>query len=640
MWQRPFLMLYLPRKKQVSHDSFSSMNYLSVIVPGPWWTPLTYACGKLPVPSPLPGSRIKVPLGKTSRVGFFLSRESPPPRGEGRKFTIREAGEFLETFPPMGKELWELALWISRRYLCAPGLALKTVLPEQILRGEILLSSSQEPEKREGHSSYSCIYKGQDSLRYQVYADMLQQAPSARGIFVFPEIEQARSFWLYLQKRELLQGGALWDLSGKGKKEKQFFLWEQIRQGTISFLVGSLGSIYAPFPKMDFIVIDQEESGAYESRKTPFLHARSILAKRGSYFSSSVCFGGRVPSSRVFVQLKPKFQESFKGSFVFTHPSRGVPLVAEGAEGELPLSRKLLEESLERQKRGEGVLWIFDRTDHHRELLCADCGHVFTCSFCGGLLEMGESGRYLCSRCGASEVSQEHCPHCRGAIFAYRRAGLQGLHKGLQSLLGQSALSFLFDREKKHGGLPLEKIRKSGGIILGTRKALSLCDILPVSLVAWLDADAEARRSTYNSREKAFRMVWESCWRGREHFPSRKIFLQTRNPRKGWQGALEKGWESFWRDELRERKIFSFPPYGILIEFSAHPLIRISLEEELERQGVSFSHFPGTPERSEEVLWIKCEKTTVIFEAIRRVFDIQNPHTKIRKPCTLRIWRD
>ncbi len=540
----------------------------------------------------------------------------------------------------MGKELWELSLWISRRYLCAPGLALKTVLPEQIVRGERILPSSWEPEKGGGSPSYNCIYKGQDSLRRQVYADMLEQAPSSRGIFVFPEIEQARAFWLYLEERKLQVGGALWDLSGKGKKEKQFLVWEQIRQGAISFLVGSLGSIFAPFPKMDFIVIDQEESGAYEFRKNPFLHARSILAKRGSYFSSSVCFGGRVPSSRVFVQLKPDFKDSLQSSFVFTHPSHGLSLAMQGTEREIAVSKKLLEESLERQRRGEGILWLFDRTDHNQELFCSDCGYVFTCSLCGGTLEITDSGCYRCSRCGASEPSRERCPHCRGELFVYRRAGLQNLHKKLQSLLGQSVPFFLFDREKKHGGLPLEKIKRLGGIVLGTRKALSLCDAFPVSLIAWLDADAEARRSTYNSREKAFRMVWESYWRGREHLPARKIFLQTRNPRKGWQGALERGWDVFWREELRERKVFSFPPYGILIEISADPVIRTSLEEEMERQDVPFSLFSESQEKLEERLWIKCSNTTVVFEAIRRVFDIQNLHARKRKPCILRIWRD
>ena len=59
-----------------------------------------------------------------------------------------------------------------------------------------------------------------------------------------------------------------------------------------------------------------------------------------------------------------------------------------------------------------------------------------------------------------------------------------------------------------------------------------------------------------------------------------------------------------------------------------------------EQQGVPFSHFSGAQEDSEETLWIKFKEISPVFEAIRRVFNIQNPHAKTRKPCTLRIWRD
>ncbi len=617
------------------------MNYLSIFVPGPWWTPLTYACRELPSPAPLPGSRVVVPLGKSQRVGFFLSREAASRKSSSEKYTLREAGEFLETAPAMGKELWELSLWISRRYLCSPGMALKAILPEEILKGKPVEPTPENPLKVLRNPSYSCIYQGRDSLRYEMYAKILEETPSCpRGLFVFPEIAQARSFWLYLRERGLQNQGALWDISGKAKKEAQFLLWQDLRKGNISFLVGSLGSIFAPLPKINFIVIDQEESGAYEYRRPPFFHARSILAKRGDFFSSHIYFGGRMPSSRVFLQLHPVFKDPPKGSFVFTHTAQGISLALDGTEREIPLAKKLLEESVEAQKKGEGVLWIFDRTDENRELFCDDCGHVFICPLCGSMLEMGKTGLFRCSRCGNTQAAQSCCPHCRGEIFSYRGAGLRGFHAKLQSLLGQGIPCFLFDRKRRQGGLPLEKIRASGGIILGTRKALSLCDTLSVSLIAWLDADAEARRSAYNSREKAFRMIWESCWRGTEKAPSRRIFLQSRNPQKGWQGALEKGWEKFWAEELRERELFSFPPYGTLIEVSASPKMLTLLAKELEELGIPFSLFPGTQENPEETLWIKCAKTSSVFETIRKIFNIQNPHVKRKQACTLRIWRD
>ena len=611
-----------------------------MLIPGPWWTPLTYACRDFPSPAPLPGSRVSVPLGKTHRVGFYLAREKKTSQVMSERFSIRETGDFLEILPPMGKELWDLALWMSKRYLCAPGIALKTILPEPILRGEIISPLSTKESGDKGNPRHSCVYRGRDCDRYEIYANLLAENPSWKGIFIFPEIEQARTYWAFLEKRNLAGNGALWDMRARDKKERQFLLWKNLRQGNVSFLVGSLGAIFAPLEKMDFIVIDQEESGAYEHRKTPFFHARSVLAKRGDFFSSHMYFGGRVPSSRIFLRLQPVCQGPPQVSFVFVHLSRAVPLALEGTEKDVPLSKKLLEKSVELQGKGEAVLWIFDRTDENRELFCVDCGYVFVCPHCGGTWEASNAALWHCSRCGASQQAQEFCPACRGKILSYRGAGLRSLHAKVQSLFGKNVPCYFFDRKKKFGGLSLKEIEKSGGIIVGTRRALSLCDSLPITLIGWLDADAEARRSSYNAHEKAFRMICESSWRGLEKSPSRIIVLQSRNPRKGWQGALERGWDLFWKEELRKRKTFAFPPYGTLVEVSAHPEIMHSLEEELEKNDIVFSRFSKIQDNSQETLWIKCDGTMPLFRIVYKIFGIWNPYAKKRNSHTLRIWRD
>gem|GEM_PF-4805194 len=540
----------------------------------------------------------------------------------------------------MGRELWELALWISKRYLCSPGIALKTVLPGELLQGSSVCPPSSTTPLKEGAPVFNCIYDGIDAVRHRIYADILGKKTSSRGLFIFPEIEQARAFWTLLQEKELCEKGALWDISGNRKRETQFLLWKDIQQKKISFLVGSLGAIFAPFDKLDFIVIDQEESGAYENRKTPFFHARSVLAKRGHFFSSHVYFGGRVPSSRVFLNLKPVFRDPSPVSFSFVHLSRALPLALEGTEKEIPLSKKLFEKSVELQQKKEKVLWIFDRSDENRELFCIDCGYVFTCPYCGGTWELTKSGESRCTRCGSPQVAPVQCPQCKGEILSYRGAGLRTLHTKLSSFLGQGVSCYLFDRKKKNGGVPLRELVSSGGIILGTRKALSLCDILPISFIAWLDADAEARRSNYNSQEKAFRMVWESCWRGVDKVSSRTILLQSRNPRREWQQALEKGWAYFWKEELEKRKAFSFPPYGTLVEVSANLGILNSLKEELEKEDVAFASLAATQEEEQETLWVKCSNTAPVYRAVRSVFDIRNPLAKKRKNSVIRIWRD
>ena len=45
----------------------------------------------------------------------------------------------------------------------------------------------------------------------------------------------------------------------------------------------------------------------------------------------------------------------------------------------------------------------------------------------------------------------------------------------------------------------LQEIGK-GGLVVGTRLALSLCDDCNVGLIGWIDADAETWRPNYNAR--------------------------------------------------------------------------------------------------------------------------------------------
>ena len=51
---------------------------VDVVVPGPWWTPLTYAAER-PLST---GARVRVPLGRGTRVGFVLgpAKKKTPPK--------------------------------------------------------------------------------------------------------------------------------------------------------------------------------------------------------------------------------------------------------------------------------------------------------------------------------------------------------------------------------------------------------------------------------------------------------------------------------------------------------------------------------------------------------------------------------
>ena len=99
------------------------MPLVDVIVPGPWWNALTYETD-----SPLaPGARVRVPMGRSVRVGFVLC----PAQTEPQK-NIRHIIDTLDETCALNAGLWELALWMGRTFLCGAGPSddLSAVIPQ------------------------------------------------------------------------------------------------------------------------------------------------------------------------------------------------------------------------------------------------------------------------------------------------------------------------------------------------------------------------------------------------------------------------------------------------------------------------------------------------------------------------------
>jgi primosomal protein N' (replication factor Y) len=122
-------------------------------------------------------------------------------------------------------------------------------------------------------------------------------------------------------------------------------------------------------------------------------------------------------------------------------------------------------------------------------------------------------------------------------------------------------------------------------LLLGTRSLLSLCRKIDVGLIGWLDADTENWKQDYGATAEGFRIVWTSCWTGKNP-DDRQVILQSRKPKKGWQVALEAGFNYFWDRELAERRKLELPPFCFLLEVTSKGKIQSMLREAFEREGL------------------------------------------------------
>jgi len=590
------------------------METISVAVPGPWWTDLSYThTSTLPY-----GTRVRVPLGSSSRIGLTVG-DIP---GTKAPEELKGISEAIDQTPPLPYELWQTIGWFGKTWFVGTGMAAKTILPARFLSGEPLEDIVYKPSERS--SSVKYVFEPRDTQRMAVYCDILKASTGA-GLVVFPEVTAAKRFWEMLPD-SLKQEGVLWtDLS----KAKQWDFWDRSRKGGIRFAVGCQTASFIPISGLSTIIVDEENSGAWRTLKHPEFHHRTILAARAGFAGADLVLGGRMPSAKVFLQSGKEFSRNgFRDRLIFVDMKDSSSYDFDGIKDTLPISRPLIRETKDALEKGKWAFWILDRKGYAGEIFCEDCGSPVRCNKCGGVMRWeGRSESLKCLDCGKRDPVPEKCPSCGGPFLEGQRPGLEALEERAGNFFrDRNVILFSEEGSKMPSGEDILKKYPGGGLILGTRKIISLADDVSPEIIGWIDADAEARVQEYDAKARAFSLMWESAWRGKEP-ERRKIVIQSRRPDKTWQQALGIGWGHFWERELRERKEWGLPPYVPMLKIDIPAFKRSGLAKQLERAGFEYWE---SEDRSDQV-WVRTKKFDALSKMLAPYFDIKNTRSGIPK---------
>ncbi|MGI6443113.1 MAG: hypothetical protein ACOXZX_04700 [Synergistaceae bacterium] len=588
------------------------MEQVFVSVPGPWWTRLLYS-NETPLK---PGLRVRVPLGRSARVGLTVFEKGNSDCSNSVK--IKPLSEIIDSTPPIPLELMETMKWFASTWFSGFGIAMKIMLPGKFFEGEEL-SPLEVENIADSKFTVKYNYEENDSTRYEKYIEMTES--SLRGtLFLFSETNAATEFWKKLSPG-LKASGVLWPSNTK----KQWELWKEAREGKIDFVVGSQSASFVPLKGLSRIVVEDEISGGWRSQKAPVFHYRSVLAARANFAKAELILGGRMPSSKVFLQL-PKEEINKKNIdnrliFVNLHDSSSFPVDA--VKDSLPISKPLIRETLTCRENGRWAFWILDRKGYAGELYCSDCGKSLRCANCGGVMRWEERRKRLsCLSCKNRTPIPENCPSCGGPF-------LEGIRPGLEALSERALLIFKYKYKEvvtlqnDGGKLPsLKNLMKEyprGALVIGTRRILSLADELPTGMIGWIDSDAEARVAEYDAKARAFTLIYESFWRGLNP-EQRKVVVQSRRPGKGWQTGLSRGWSYFWETELKERKEWHLPPYTPMLKIILPKERGKTFIEKLEKENIEY----WNSEESVDEMWVRTKKFKVIENLLFPYFEIKN----------------
>ncbi len=556
------------------------MPYIvDVVFDAPWHNALSYISHI----KPQIGTRALCPLNKTTRKGFIVSYKEVNNKDFNTK-SLKPIKEIIDIASPLTKDLFYTACEISNRFLISKGTIFSTIVPSKLAPIKYKLnntpSSNTTIKKTSEDPAFNdktyFNYIPQEENRWSFYFDRIINTLSKQkqAAVILPEKTTAQRFYQFLISKGLKEQTILWSPS---PNKKFLNLWMDIRKSSTPFiLVGSTACLFAPLCNVGLFIIDYESQQAYLLKNLFGIHLKSFAYLRAYYTNSDFIIGGIIPSSRSFIIISSKKQDikpytkGLKSSLqqrLKIIDVRKAPLIKGFIKG-IKISHALLFDSYKLISQKKCVLWILDRLGYAGMLFCDECGYSFTCKRCGSRLHWDEhQNKPFCKMCNTYYQWDGLCPNCGGVMLMGTLPGVDAISETIKDAISPySVIVWTSEtaKSKKSKKDLLSKI-KDGGLIIGTVKAFELFDLKDIAMVGWLDVDLEIAWPEYDSIVVAYQRILTSAFKG-NNISERRLILQTRNPFSNLIKYIKSDWQYMWENQLKERKLYGYPPYWLLVK--------------------------------------------------------------------------
>ncbi|SNU07102.1 replication restart DNA helicase PriA [Lachnospiraceae bacterium] len=577
------------------------------------------------------GTAVKVPFGNGNRVrnGYVVALADEANWDIDK---IKEIQEVSENSLSVEGKLIKLAEWMKQTYGGTMINSLKTVMPvkekvrerkgivdtrdlipeftpietleeaqQRVVDGFISdldvpmageASDSPESSGEAGHQSdhVYLLHGVTGSGKTEVYIRMAEEVIK-RGkdvIVLVPEIaltyQTVARFSSYFQDSIAILNSQL----SKGEKYREFV---KAREGKTHIMIGPRSALFAPFPNLGLIIIDEEHDISYKSETTPKYHAREVAIERARLEGAKVILGSATPS----VESYYKAEQSEYKLMSLTDRVKGaalpdikiVDLREELKQGNRSIISKALYEDLENAfGRGEQAMLFINRRGYNSFVSCRSCGEVIKCPNCDVSLSLHGGAKLMCHYCGHTESMPDRCPKCKSNMIGGYGVGTEKLEQEVKKLF-PNIRTLRMDRDttqKKgaHGEIIRSFREHEADCLIGTQMIVKGHDFPKVTVVGNILADLSLFDSDFESSERTFDLLVQAAGRaGRADLPG-NVVIQTYQPEHyAILSAKSQDYKAFYDYEISYRRLLHYPPIVQLLA------IIISSDEESSLNEVS-----------------------------------------------------
>lgn len=430
---------------------------------------------------------------------------------------------------------------------------------------------------RSGTAKVALLHGVTASGKTQVYIRLIEEALS-RGktaLLLVPEIaltpQMMVKFTAHFGDRVAMLHSAL-------RLTERYDQWKRIRRGEVKVVLGTRSAVFAPLMNLGLIIMDEEQEGTYTSENPPRYQTRDIAQFRCARQNALLLLGSATPTVETSYYARSGRYEVFHLDRRYNEQSLPNVTIADmrkelrtGNDG--VLSAPLRAELAANIERGEQSILFLNRRGSARMLLCGDCGAVPECPRCSVPLTYHSANRrMMCHYCGFSRPVFDRCPDC-GSPMKPVGAGTQKVEAELaEAFPGVRVLRMDTDTvgaTHGHEKLLRQFEQENVPILIGTQMVAKGLDFENVTLVGVLAADLSLYVDSYRAAERTFSLLSQVVGRAGRGSKRGRAIIQTFTPENDViRAAAAQDYESFYRSEIRMRKLRRYPPFADLISLT------------------------------------------------------------------------
>jgi len=353
-------------------------------------------------------------------------------------------------------------------------------------------------------------------------------------------------------------------------------MFSRILHGQESLIIGARSALALPFLRLGLIIVDEEHDPSYKQNDPPLYHARDMAVLRASYAEIPCLLLSATPSLETLWNVQEKryqhieIQQRYQGAQlpdIHLIDLKKEPLI-KGQWVTNPL-RKVLEDTLE---KGQQSLLFVNRRGYGSLLLCWKCNFRGSCPNCSVWLTVHHTPceKLICHYCGFSAPLPKTCPDCgQDKPLMIMGAGVEKIQQEVTSFLPQARLEiFSTDTLENEDTLKasLNRVKNHEvDILIGTQLLAKGHHFPLLSCIGIIEADFALSQLDIRAAERLYQVLWQVTGRAGRELIKGQAFLQTALASHPlFQSLKNHQISAFIQEEMQQRKLHHFPPYGRL----------------------------------------------------------------------------